>query len=55
METMALLEEATNILKVEPHMRETLESKIKTLSTQLDDEFRPEGNNNTEVEFLDVD
>ncbi|CAG4991328.1 unnamed protein product [Colias eurytheme] len=36
MESMVLLQEATNILKVEPYMRETLEEKVKTLSSLID-------------------
>ncbi|CAK1555582.1 unnamed protein product [Leptosia nina] len=32
MESMILLQEATNILKVEPHMKETLEQKVRELS-----------------------
>lgn len=36
MESMVLLQEATNILRVEPHMREILERKIKELSDQLE-------------------
>ncbi|XP_013179737.1 PREDICTED: protein msta, isoform A [Papilio xuthus] len=36
MQSMALLQEATNILRVEPHMVETLEAKVKELSNQLD-------------------
>lgn len=36
MESMVLLQEATNILRVEPHMRDALEAKILELSSQLD-------------------
>lgn len=36
MESMVLLQEAANILKVEPHMRDALEAKIKELTNQLD-------------------
>lgn len=36
MQSMTLLQEAMNILKVEPHMIETLEAKVKELSNQLD-------------------
>ncbi|XP_059048714.1 SET domain-containing protein SmydA-8 [Achroia grisella] len=36
MESMVLLQEATNILKVEPYMRTALEAKIQELSSQLD-------------------
>lgn len=35
MESMTLLQEATNILRVEPHMKEVLERKIQELSSQL--------------------
>ncbi|XP_052755151.1 SET domain-containing protein SmydA-8 [Galleria mellonella] len=38
MESMVLLQEATNILKVEPDMRTALEVKIQELSSQLDAE-----------------
>ncbi|XP_068617853.1 SET domain-containing protein SmydA-8 [Battus philenor] len=37
MQSMALLQEATNILRIEPHMIEALEIKVKELSNQLDD------------------
>nr|XP_013189670.1 unnamed protein product [Amyelois transitella] len=36
MESMVLLQEATNILRVEPHMRDALEAKIQDLSSQLE-------------------
>ncbi|XP_030026011.1 SET domain-containing protein SmydA-8 [Manduca sexta] len=36
MESMVLLQEATNILRVEPHMKEVLEQKILELTSQLD-------------------
>ncbi|XP_022822822.1 protein msta [Spodoptera litura] len=36
MESLVLLQEATNILKVEPHMKTTLESKISELTSLLD-------------------
>lgn len=36
MESMVLLQEATNILRVEPHMRDALEAKIVELSSQLE-------------------
>ncbi|XP_049876331.1 SET domain-containing protein SmydA-8-like [Pectinophora gossypiella] len=36
MQSMALLQEATNILRVEPHMRDSLEAKIMELSRELD-------------------
>lgn len=36
MECMTLLQEAVNILRVEPHMRTELEAKVKELSSQLD-------------------
>jgi hypothetical protein len=37
MESMILLQEAANILRVEPEMKPTLEAKIQDLSQQLDD------------------
>ncbi|KAJ0174501.1 hypothetical protein K1T71_009609 [Dendrolimus kikuchii] len=37
MESMVLLQEATNILHIEPHMKDTLEKKIRELASQLDD------------------
>ncbi|XP_046969776.1 SET domain-containing protein SmydA-8 [Vanessa cardui] len=36
MESMVLLQEATNILRIEPHMREILEKKVQDLSNLLD-------------------
>ncbi|XP_023941139.2 SET domain-containing protein SmydA-8 [Bicyclus anynana] len=36
MESMTLLQEATRILRIEPHMKETLETKLQELSTLLD-------------------
>ncbi|CAH2235071.1 jg14554 [Pararge aegeria aegeria] len=36
MESMTLLQEATNILRIEPHMKEILETKLQELSTLLD-------------------
>ncbi|KAM3965788.1 SET domain-containing protein SmydA-8 [Aphomia sociella] len=36
MESMVLLQEATSILKVEPHMRDALEAKIQELASLLD-------------------
>lgn len=35
-ESMVLLQEATSILRVEPHMREILERKIQELAYQLE-------------------
>ncbi|KAI5638482.1 MYND finger domain-containing protein [Phthorimaea operculella] len=37
MESMVLLQEATNILQVEPHMRDALEAKIQELAAQLEE------------------
>lgn len=36
MESMVLLQEAVNILKVEPHMRNALEEKVQELSTLME-------------------
>lgn len=36
MESMVLLQEATSILRIEPHMKEILERKIQELSNQLE-------------------
>ncbi|XP_047535658.1 SET domain-containing protein SmydA-8-like [Vanessa atalanta] len=36
MESMVLLQEATNILRIEPHMKEILETKVQDLSNLLD-------------------
>ncbi|CAK1587155.1 unnamed protein product [Parnassius mnemosyne] len=36
MRSMALLQEAVNILSIEPHMTEILEAKVKELSSQMD-------------------
>ncbi|CAH0725550.1 unnamed protein product, partial [Brenthis ino] len=36
MESMALLQEATNILKTEPHMKQTLETKVQDIKAMLD-------------------
>ncbi|CAH2044084.1 unnamed protein product, partial [Iphiclides podalirius] len=36
MQSMALLQEAANILRIEPHMIETLETKVNELTCQLD-------------------
>lgn len=55
METMVILEEATNILKVETHMRDTLEAKIRELSGLLDDGSNQELSKQNEADFLDVD
>lgn len=55
METMVLLEEATNILKVEPHMKDILEAKIKNLGLQLEDEVIDDSPSPTTTDFMDVD
>lgn len=36
MESLVLLQEATNILRIEPHMKSTLEAKINELTHLLD-------------------
>lgn len=36
MESMALLQEATDILNIEPYMKETLETKVQDLKAMLD-------------------
>lgn len=43
MESMVLLQEATNILRVEPYMQETLEAKIQDLTSQLEDKVSNDG------------
>lgn len=43
MESMTFLQEATNILRVEPYMQETLEAKIQDLVCQLEDKTSNEG------------
>lgn len=42
MESLVLLQEATNILRVEPHMKDILEVKIQELTSLLD-ATEPEG------------
>lgn len=36
MESMVLLQEAANILRIEPHMKTVLETKVQELSNLLD-------------------
>ncbi|XP_011556296.3 SET domain-containing protein SmydA-8 [Plutella xylostella] len=50
MESMTLLQEATNILRVEPYMRETLEAKIRELASQLEDKMEEKNGSELSVD-----